>query len=127
MEISNCSLRQMEESIPKPENNKQINSNSAEEEKPLAFISSDYFLGSEPELVSENRKRKRKRRSRSLEKANRLAKNETIDNSSMVEKFGNNLLANATLTLAKVCFVNKFLFINKVFNSISFICSQVSK
>ncbi|PKY38984.1 LigT-like protein [Rhizophagus irregularis] len=95
----------MEESIPKPaENNNQINSNSAEEENPLAFISSDYFLGSEPELASENRKRKRKRRSRSLEKANKLAKNETIDNSSdenMVGKFGNNLLANATLTLAK--------------------------
>ncbi|POG63985.1 hypothetical protein GLOIN_2v1679604 [Rhizophagus irregularis DAOM 181602=DAOM 197198] len=68
----------MEESIPKPaENNNQINSNSAEEENPLAFISSDYFLGSEPELASENRKRKRKRRSRSLEKANKLAKNES--------------------------------------------------
>jgi hypothetical protein len=104
----------MEESISGPENNNQINSNSAEEENPLAFIASDYFHGSEPELLSDNRKRKRKRRSRSLEKANKLAKHETIENSSdetMLGKFGNNLLANATLTLAKVCFVNKFLLI----------------
>src|SRR4051812_50217131 len=101
----------MEESIPGAENNGQTNGNSVEEENPLAFIASDYFLSSGPEVLSDNRKRKRNRKSRSLEKANKLAKNETIDNSSdenMIGKFGTNLLANATLTLAKVCFVEIF-------------------
>src|SRR5438034_9461385 len=117
-------------------NNKQINGNSVEEENPLTFIASDCFLSTGPEnqqLLSDSRKRKRKRRSRSLEKA---AKNEAIDNTdkNMVRKSGNNLLANATLLLAKVCFCKlinvDFFFLEKKVNLtlISFICShQVSK
>jgi len=97
----------MEEPVPELKNNEQTAGNSVEEENPLAFIASDYFLNLSPEnqqLLPDRRKRKRKRRIRSPEKANKLAKNETIDNSSdenMVGKIVNNLLTNPTLTLAK--------------------------
>src|SRR5436305_12898055 len=110
----------MEESVTRFINNNQSNeSNSVEEENPLAFIASDYFLSS-GQLLSGRRKRKCTRERQSPEKVKISKEDESINNSSDENMAGKIVTTKATLTLAKVCFVNLIVCLNIIFSTIFF-------